>query len=101
MEPVTRRLFLMRSSLVAAAAGALTTVPGLAGVFGATATDAPALDDATTMGAEADAGEADLTQPLVAHVKDLSTGEISLFSGTREFVTHDPQLASRLFRAAR
>jgi hypothetical protein len=36
----------------------------------------------------------------VAHVRDLSTGEIGIFNGTREVVLKDPQLAARLFRAA-
>jgi hypothetical protein len=35
----------------------------------------------------------------VAHIRDLSTGEIGLFSGTREIILHDPQLAARLARA--
>ncbi len=41
------------------------------------------------------------TEPLVAHVRDLSTGEIGIFNGTREVVFKDPQLAARLFHAAR
>ena len=47
------------------------------------------------------AGAADATQPLVAHVRDLSTGEIGVFNGTREVVVRDPELASRILRAAR
>ena len=31
----------------------------------------------------ADSETAELSEPLVAHIKDLSTGEISLFNGTR------------------
>ena len=42
-----------------------------------------------------------MTEPLVAHVRDLATGEIGLFSGTREIVFHDPALAARLFHATR
>jgi len=34
-------------------------------------------------------------------VRDLATGEIGLFSGTREIVFRDPSLAARLFRATR
>jgi hypothetical protein len=40
-----------------------------------------------------------LSAPLVAHIRDLATGEIGLFSGTREVILHDPQLAARLARA--
>ncbi|HUC38255.1 MAG TPA: hypothetical protein VMR97_14165 [Acidimicrobiales bacterium] len=95
MAPFSRRLFLLRSSLAAAS---VAVAPALVESLGPAASDAPAADEAVT---GADAGAAGLTEPLVAHVKDLSTGEISLFSGTREFVTRDPQLAGRLFRAAR
>jgi hypothetical protein len=42
-----------------------------------------------------------MTEPLVAHVRDLATGEIGLFSGTDEIVFHDPNLAARLFNATR
>jgi hypothetical protein len=42
-----------------------------------------------------------MTEPLVAHVRDIATGEIGLFSGTHEVVFHDPALAARLFHASR
>lgn len=96
MAQFSRRLFLLRSSLAAASVAA---APVLIESLGpAAASDVPAADEAAS---GADVAAADLSGPLVAHVKDLSTGEISLFSGTREIVTHDPQLAGRLFRAAR
>lgn len=41
------------------------------------------------------------TQPVVAHVRDASTGEIDLYVGTRHVQLTDPQLASRLTNAAR
>jgi hypothetical protein len=41
-----------------------------------------------------------VTQPLVAHVRDLSTGQISLFLGTREITVQDPHLAAHLFNAS-
>ncbi len=47
------------------------------------------------------AGAANLSEPLVAHVRDLSTGEISLFNGTQEVIVRNPQLANQLARAAR
>lgn len=98
MEPVSRRLFLVRSSFAAAAAGLAATVPGMASALGAAESDVPAADDALS---EAEAEAAASGDPLVIHVKDLTTGEMSFFSGTREVVAHDPQLATRLFRAAR
>jgi hypothetical protein len=42
-----------------------------------------------------------MTEPLIAHVKDLQTGEISLYMGEREFTYLDPTLAARLVRAAK
>ena len=100
MPGVTRRTFLGRGSLAVAAAGVLSSVPGLSGLIGAGEAEAPAAD-ASVVGADAGAGAANLTEPLVAHVRDLSTGEISLFNGTREVILRDPQLANRLLRAAR
>jgi hypothetical protein len=96
MAGVSRRTFLGRGSLAVAAAGVLSSVPGLSGLIGAAETEAPAAD-ATVAGA--DAGAASLTEPLVAHVRDMSTGEISVFNGTREVIVRDPQLAGRLARA--
>jgi hypothetical protein len=40
-----------------------------------------------------------MTEPLVAHIRDLSTGEIGLFSGEQEFVIHDRLVARSLFEA--
>jgi hypothetical protein len=94
---VSRRSFLGRSSLAVAAAGVLSSVPGLSSLLGATESDLPA-GDAAVAGTDESAA---LTHPLVAHVRDVSTGEISLFNGTREIVVRDPQLAGRLVRAAR
>jgi hypothetical protein len=106
MASLSRRAFLARSSMVAAAAGAASAIPGLTSVFGAAQTEAPAVegavaDTATLEAADAGIGAADSAVPLVAHVRDLSTGEIAVFNGTREVIVRDPQLANNLFRAAR
>jgi len=101
MAEVSRRIFLMRSSIVAAAAGAATAIPGLAGVIGSAGADAPALDgsaaelDGAALDASGSAG------PLVVHVRDVSTGEIGILTGTREVVVRDPALVARLIRASR
>ena len=100
MVQLSRRLFLLRSSIAAAAAGALATSPGLVGELLPEGSEATAADSATADAAASEAGTAEMSEPVVAHVKDLSTGEISLFSGTREVVLRDPQLAARLVRAA-
>jgi hypothetical protein len=40
-------------------------------------------------------------EPLIAHITNLATGEISLLVGTREVVYRDPVMANRLMAAAR
>ena len=42
-----------------------------------------------------------LSGPVLAHIKDLSTGEINLLVGTREVTFQDPGLAAKLFNATR
>lgn len=98
MAGVSRRTFLGRGSLAIAGAGVLSAIPGLSGLLGAAETEAPAADASV---AGADAGAADLSEPLVAQVRNVSTGEISLFNGTREVIVRNPQLASQLVRAIR
>jgi hypothetical protein len=94
----SRRTFIQRGTLTAAAVGVVGSVPGLSGLLAGGASEAPAAEaDAT----EFEAGGGTLTEPLVAHVKDLSTGEISLFQGERQVLIRDPALASRLFSAVR
>jgi hypothetical protein len=95
MKEFERRLFLTRGSMAIAAAGVVTAVPGLA--TGLVAAEEEAPEAASVV--EGDAGA--MTEPLVAPVRDLATGEIGLFSGTREVVFHDPSLAARLFHATR
>ena len=101
MAQVSRRLFLRNSGLAVAGAGVMSQMPFLSGLVGAGEADAPAASGAAEAAtASTDEGAASLTEPLVAHVRDLSTGEIGIFNGTREVVFNDPQLAARLFRAA-
>jgi len=91
MAGIDRRNFLTRGSIVVAAAGVATAVPSLATNLVAAEPDVPTI--------EADAGA--LGDSLVVHVRDLTSGEIGVFSGTREIVVHDPDLAGRLFRTTR
>jgi hypothetical protein len=102
MEPVSRRLFLVRSSLAAAAAGAAASIPGLVNVLGDADGAAPTVDAGTadTQTAVSDMASVD-SQPLIAHVRDVQTGEIGIFSGGSEVVIRDPQLANRLLGASR
>ena len=95
MKEFERRAFLTRGSMAVAAAGVFTAVPGLASGLIAAEEEAP--EAASVVEGEA----ATMTEPQVAHVRDLATGEIGLFSGTQEIVFHDPGLAARLFHATR
>ncbi len=77
----------------------MSQVPFLSGLVGASEAEAPAAADGAA--AATDEGAASLSEPLVAHIRDLSTGEIGIFNGTREIIVNDPQMAARLFQAAR
>jgi hypothetical protein len=39
-------------------------------------------------------------EPMIVSVDDLSTGQISVMHGDREFVTSDPELARRIAQLA-
>jgi hypothetical protein len=100
MADLDRRAFLTRSSLLAAAAGVAAVVPG---ALGALTAEAPEVDaaasDASAVGSDDLGAVADTGEPLVAHVRDVSTGEISIFSGTREVVIQNASLARSILRA--
>jgi len=100
MSEVSRRTFLKGGSAAMVAMGAISAIPGLPALAGALETQGPA--DAGAADAAATDVEATATQgePVVAHVRDLATGEIGLFSGAREITVLDPQLAARLIKAA-
>jgi hypothetical protein len=95
---LSRRNFLRRGTFTAAAVAVASSVPGISTLVASTAADAPAVDTGVSDAAD-DSG--DLTEPLVAQVKDLNTGEISLFQGEREVVVHSPALARSLASAVR
>jgi hypothetical protein len=94
MSALSRRLFITRSSLTVAAAGLVSALPALPAAVSGAEAEAPEID--STVG-DTDA----LAAPLIAHVKDLQTGEMSLYSGEREIVLHNPALAARLFNATK
>jgi hypothetical protein len=91
---LSRRLFLTRSSMTVVAAGVVSALPALPAVVTAAESEAPA--------AEGEVGEgASLTEPIFAQVKNLQTGEMSLYNGEREISILDRGLAARLFNAAK
>jgi hypothetical protein len=100
MTGFSRRSFLKTGSAAAVAAGAISSLPALPALVGAVESQGPG-DANAAEGAVADAEPAALSEPLIAHVRDLATGEIGLFSGTRGITLIDPQLAARLARALR
>ena len=101
MAEVSRRLFLRNSGLAVAGAGVMSQLPFLGSLVGAGEADAGRRRRGRRGHGRDRRGDRPLTEPLVAHVRDLSTGEIGIFNGTREVVFNDPQLAARLFHAAR
>jgi anaerobic selenocysteine-containing dehydrogenase len=79
MGELTRRGFVKNS---AGAAVGMTAIGGLA--VGASEAEAK-----TPVGSE----------PVIAYVRDPSSGEVSLMHGEHEVSVHDPQLAARIARA--
>ena len=109
VRPLSRRGFIAGTAAGLATAGAALTLPvQLAGASPAERdhlTTAPATEAAATTEAgtatEAVTGAAAATAlPLIAHVRDLSSGEIALYSGEREILIRDPRLAHRLLAEA-
>jgi uncharacterized membrane protein YbjE (DUF340 family) len=94
----SRRVFLRRGTITGAAVALVGSFPGLSGLVSTAVADAPAVEPEAAA-VTGDAGAVSLAQPLLAHVKDLGTGEISLFQGEREVIFHDPALARRLLSA--
>lgn len=75
------------------------TGAGVATGVGATALAAPALAAPAWPAAKAaPAGHVSDEAPLVAYVRDVAAGEISLMTGDREVVITDRALAARLAR---
>lgn len=100
MNAFSRRSFLRSGSAAVVAVGALSAIPGLPALVGVAETQGPA-DAGAAESAAADSESVALSEPLIAHIKDLATGEIGVFSGTQEISLFDPQLAAALARAIR
>jgi hypothetical protein len=95
MARLNRRQFLQKGSLAVAAAGVASAVPGVAASLDEVA---PAVTPETSAAVEGAAPS--MSEPLVARVTDVTTGEIQMFFGTSATKVTDPQLAARLIRAA-
>jgi hypothetical protein len=93
---ISRRVFLRRGSMVAGAAAAFATVPGLSALLTSGEADGPEL------GGAAEGGEAAVgaSEPVVAHVVNAASGEINLYQGTQMVTARSPALAQALARLA-
>lgn len=93
MENVSRRGLLRNGSLAVAGAGLASVA------LKAPDASAAVRPSATASESAALPADASLDGPLVAHVKDLRTGEIGVYMGTSEVSFRDPQLAAKLYRS--
>jgi hypothetical protein len=94
MPGFTRRSFIKGGSAAIAAAVAAPAMPALLATAGA---DAPEAESEAAGIAQSSTGAAG---PVIAQLKDLASGEISIYTGTQEIVYRDPEMAARLARAA-
>ena len=94
MAKLTRLGFIGQTTARVATIGVLAAVPSLAAA--PEMTDAVASDAAAT-----ELSATTFSEPLVAHVRDLASGELSIMSGTKEFILRDTDLVMRLLKAAR
>ena len=99
MENVSRRGLLRNGSLAVVGVGLVAAAPGAGLAAKASEAGAAGRSPATAPESAALPAGARLDGPLVAHVKDLSTGEIGVYLGTSEVSFRDPQLAAKLYRA--
>lgn len=92
MSQVSRRTFLRQASVSAAAVGVAATVPSFLrnGVKPSKSAATPAIRT----------GRIAQDGPMVAHIDDVSSGEIHLLMGTRQVTYRNPELAQQLLQAA-
>jgi hypothetical protein len=102
-EPISRRGFLTKASVVAAA-GAAATVAATSGIATAQSllASAPAITPALAPAAANDDTDVSAVgSDVVAHVRNASRGEVSVMVGEREIVYTDRALVARLLKGAR
>jgi hypothetical protein len=91
MEPTNRRDFLKHASATAAVVGVVAAAP-LSLVESAAAADTKA--PAVPAGARVD-------RHVVAHLRNVQTGEVAIYTGDREITVNDKRLAALLYKASR
>jgi len=92
MEPTSRRQFLKRGSAVAAAAGVAAAVP-------ASAAKALSSSHAANEPEKALPNDSSVDVPVVAHVRDVRKGLVTLYTGDREITVKNRRLAAALYHA--
>jgi hypothetical protein len=91
MAKLARRGFLKRTTASVATIGVMASIPAALTAM----SDAPQITET----AGTDLSSLSLAEgPLIAHISNLATGEISLLSGTQEIVFRDPDLVMRLLK---
>ena len=93
----TSRRSVLRVAAGAGAAGIAATTLG--SVLGGVAARASTRHDAQAERAAADTAQ--VSEPIVLHVRDAAAGEIDVFRGTAQTRLHDRDLAARIVRASR
>jgi hypothetical protein len=91
MEPTNRRDFLKHASVAAAVAGAAATVP-------ISFAESAAADTNKTPPVSRDAR---VDTNVVAHLRDVQTGEVDIYAGDRAITVTDKRLAALLYKASR
>jgi hypothetical protein len=91
MAKLTRRGFFRQTSASVVTLGVIAAAPRLAAD--------PEVSEATATELSTTATE--LSGSVIAHVRDVATGEISLLVGTQEIIFRDPQVVLRLMQAVR
>ena len=91
MAKLARRGFLKRTTASVATIGVMASVPAALTAM----SDAPQITET----AQADSSSFALTEgPMIAHVSNVATGEVSLLVGTQEIIFRDPELVMRLLK---
>ncbi len=93
MQPTNRRDFLKHASVAAAVAGAAVAAP-------ISLADAASADDEKAKEPHVPAG-ASVDRNVVAHLRDVQTGEIAIYAGNREITVKDKRLAALIYKASR
>ena len=92
MAKLTRRGFIGQTTASVATIGILATVPTLAAT--------PEMTDMVSSDtAAAELSATSFAEPLVAHVSDLASGEVTIMVGAREVILRDTDLVMRLLKA--